>query len=93
MFMKIFYNLGLFFKGALDFKANSTSHIEYAANETMEEFLILSFGDLIGIDMPTSYYALELLPYVADDLEKWQRDSLDKKSVWEAKGASLNIDP
>lgn len=90
--MKILSNLGLFFKGALDFRGHSTKHIEYAAEETMEEFMILCFGDLIGVDMPTSYYALELLPYLADDLEKWQRNSLDKKSVWEAKGASLDMD-
>jgi len=91
--MNIIENFKLFFEGALDLKGRSTSHIEAEADETMDQFLLLCFGDLLGVDMPTSYYALELLPYLGEDLEKWQRRMLDKKSVWEAKGAALDIDP
>ncbi len=91
--MRLLNNLKLFFEGALDFKGKSFSHIESEADESMDQFLLLCYGDLLGIDTPTSYYALELLPYLAEDLEKWQLRMGDKKSVWEARGASLDIDP
>ena len=90
---KILENLKLFFEGALDFKGQSFSHIDAEADEVMDQFLLLCFGDLLGIDMPTSYYALELLPYIAEDLDSWQKRMGNKKSVWEARGDVLNFDP
>ncbi len=86
-------NFGLFFEGALDLKQHSTSHIEIEINNTEDEFLILCFGDLLGIDIPTSYYALELLPYLEESLTDWQKRMLDSKSIWEQKGGDLDVDP
>lgn len=86
-------NLKLFFEGALDLKSHSISHIQNELDDTNDEFLILCFGDLLGIDVPTSYYALELLPYLEDELEDWQKRMLDSKSVWEKKGSNLDVDP
>jgi len=86
-------NLGLFFEGALDLKGNLTDKIEVEIDNTRDEFLILCFGDLLGIDIPTSYYALEILPYLEDELTGWQERMLDSKSVWEQKGGDLDVDP
>lgn len=91
--MNFIENFRLFFEGALDMKNRATSHIEAEASETMDQFILLSFADLLGLDLPTNYYALELLPYLAEDIEKWQLRMLDKKSVWEERGATLNVDP
>lgn len=86
-------NIGLFFQGAFDMNQRSRGHIENEANDVMDQFMILCFGDYLGIDLPTSYYALELLPFLAEDLERWQGRMTSKKSVWEEKAAQLDIDP
>jgi len=86
-------NLVLFFEGALDLKVNLTDKIEVEIDNTRDEFLILCFGDLLGIDIPTSYYALEILPYLEDELIGWEERMLNSKSVWEQKGGDLDVDP
>lgn len=91
--MSFFENIKLFFEGALDMKGRSIGHIEAEASEEMDQFLLLCYSDLLGVDMPTTYYALELLPYLGEDLEKWLMRMDSKKSVWEARGAALDIDP
>ncbi|SKC65248.1 hypothetical protein SAMN02194393_01990 [Maledivibacter halophilus] len=68
-------------------------HIENEAFETMDQFMLLCFGDLLGIDLPTTYYALELLPYLGEDIVKWNMRMSDKKSIWEEKAGKLDIDP
>ena len=91
--MSFLENIKLFFEGALDLKGRSIHHIEAEADETMDQFMMLCYSDLLGIDMPTTYYALELLPYLGDELEDWMKRMDSKKSVWEARGASLDMDP
>lgn len=86
-------DIGLFFEGALDLKGKSVNMLKNDMYNTDDEFLILCFADLLGIDVPTSYYALELLPYLEDELEGWQVRMLDSKSVWEKKGGQLDMDP
>lgn len=91
--MTFFENVKLFFQGAFDMKHRSIGHIETEADEIMDQFLLLCFSDLLGIDMPTTYYSLELLPYLGDDLEDWMKRMDNKKSVWESRGAALDMDP
>jgi hypothetical protein len=86
-------NFKLFFEGALDMKGRSVSMIESEAKDEMDQFLLLCFGDFLGIDLPTNYYALEFLPYLAEELEVWRFGMNDKKSIWEAKGAMMDMDP
>lgn len=90
---EILENIKLFFIGALDVKRNAHGHIEDEASDTMDQFMILCFGDMLGIDLPTTYYALELLPYLAEDLVQWQMRMVDKKSIWEEKAGKLDIHP
>jgi hypothetical protein len=66
---EIIENLKLFIKSTFDFKENSMYHIKKEAYDEMDNFMLLCFGDLLGIPVPTSYYMLEILPYLAEDLE------------------------
>ncbi len=91
--MSFFENIKLFFEGAFDMKGKSVHHIEEEAKESVDQFMMLCFSDLLGIDLPTTYYALELLPYLGDDLENWVKRMDSKQSVWESRGAALDIDP
>lgn len=86
-------NLKLFFKGAFDMKSRSIAHIESESEENLDQFMILCFSDMLGIDLPTTYYALELLPYLGDEMEDWLKRMDNKQSVWESRGAALDIDP
>lgn len=85
-------NLRLFFKGALDFKGQSRSIIRDEANEEMDDFLLICFGEMLGLPIPVSYYTLELLPYMEEELTGWEDRMMKKKSIWEEKGARMNYD-
>ncbi len=91
--MQFLENIKLFFEGAFDFKRKSVAILENQYDQEMEEFFILCFSDLIGIDLPTSYYALELYPHFAEELAKFQEKSTKRKSVWESNAESLDFDP
>ncbi|WP_273002642.1 MULTISPECIES: hypothetical protein [Acetomicrobium] len=60
----------------------------YAANDA---FMLLLFGDLLGIPNPASYYTLELLPYLADEIEGWQQRMAIKGTVLEEKAAQFDF--
>ncbi len=90
--MSILENIKLFFVGALDFNNMSSSHLSAAYEDSLEEFFLLAFSDLIGIDFPGNYYAIELYPYLAEELMRWQIYSTTRKSVWEDKGSKLDFD-
>ncbi len=90
--MNFFEAVKLFFKGAFDLHQMSTGHLAYAYDDSLEEFMLLAFSDAIGIDLPTSYYALELYPYLIEDIMRWKKFSNSRKSVWEDKGAKLDFD-
>ncbi len=37
-------------------------------------FLLVTFGDMLGLPIMPPYYALRLLPYVAGSVGAWKRD-------------------
>lgn len=82
----------LFLKGATDFNRKSSSMMKKEANDEMDNFILLCFADYMGLPIPTSYYALELLPYIADDLENWEKRMLDRKSIWGEKWGDYELD-
>ncbi|NOZ62551.1 MAG: hypothetical protein GXO74_12840 [Calditrichaeota bacterium] len=55
------------------FKAQATGIMAQEAADLQDMFFVLCFGDLLGIPTPTSYYTLELLPYLASELETWEQ--------------------
>lgn len=92
-FKKILEGFRQFFSGAFDLRMKSVALLNSEYENELEEFFILCFSDILGIDMPTSYYALEFYPYLAEEVEKWQIRSNNRKSVWEDKGSSMGFDP
>ncbi len=91
--MKLLNGIRLFFQGAFDFERKSTGIIENTYEQELEEFMILCFSDLLGIDLPTGYYALEIYPFLADEIERWQKNSNDRASIWETMWSQLEMDP
>lgn len=91
--IEFFKNVKLFFVGAFDVKMKSVALLNYQYENELEEFFILCFSDMLGIDLPTGYYALEFYPYLAGEVEKWKIRSNDRKSVWEEKCNTIGVDP
>ncbi|MFQ6069742.1 MAG: hypothetical protein ACE5LC_04370 [Candidatus Aminicenantales bacterium] len=67
------------------FKESSTNIIRKEAFDINDNFLLLLFGDLLGLPNPFAYYALELLPFLADEIEGWERRVLGRKILTKIK--------
>lgn len=91
-FKEFMEGLKLFFQGATDFNRKSRAILLKEAHNEMDNFLLLCFADLLGLPIPTTYYTLEILPYIAEDLEGWQRRMLDRKSVWQERWGDFDLD-
>lgn len=78
-------------KGAFDFKTKSTSFLKKEAYDAHDNFLLLCFGDLLGLPLPTSYYTIELLPYLAESLETWERRMIRRNEIWQEKWAEFDF--
>ena len=44
-------------------------------------FMLVVFGDLVGLPLLPSYYSMRLLPYIIPSLETWKRSLLREKDV------------
>ncbi len=44
-------------------------------------FMVVVFGDLIGVPVLPSYYALRLVPFVVPSLETWKRKVLREREL------------
>lgn len=86
-------NIKLFLQGAFDLKSKSTAILEKEAKYEMDNFFLLCFSDFIGIPNPISYYTLEVLPYVADELDSWETRILGRKSILADKAGAYDADP
>lgn len=42
-------------------------------------FMLVTFGDMIGVPVMPPYYGLRLLPYVAGMVENWKRRTLRER--------------
>jgi hypothetical protein len=85
-------NFKLFFQGATDFNRKSQSLLMKESHNEMDDFILLCFGDILGIPIPTSYYSLELLPLIADDLDGWQRRMVSRLYIWGEKWGDFDLD-
>jgi hypothetical protein len=65
--------------------------IEKEAEDTEDAFLLACFPDAFGIPSPVSYYTTELLPYLGDEFERWERRMWDRESVLERKGQQYHF--
>jgi hypothetical protein len=50
------------------------SHLEHM-------FILIVFGDLLGIPILPPYYTLRLLPYVAPNITGWKRSMLRERDL------------
>lgn len=74
---------GLFVDGQL-------SAIRKEAFDQYDNFMLLLFSDFLGIPNPVSYYMLELLPYMVDELVPWERRIQNRKSIAAEKAAQFD---
>jgi len=65
--------------------------VEKEAEDTDDAFMFACFADAFGIPSPVSYYTVELLPYLADDFEAWERRMWDRESLLERKGEQYHV--
>ncbi|ELZ95323.1 hypothetical protein C440_09602 [Haloferax mucosum ATCC BAA-1512] len=60
--------------------------IEKQAEDHEDAFMLACFPDAFGIPSPVSYYTAELLPFLEDEFEAWERRMWDRGSLLERKG-------
>jgi len=46
-------------------------------------FVLVVFGDLLGVPVLPPYYALQLLPYIVPSIETWKRSMLRERDLTE----------
>ena len=46
-------------------------------------FMLVTFGDLVGLPLLPSYYSMRLFPYVIPAIESWKRSLLREKDLTE----------
>ncbi len=68
----VFY--GMFFYDALLMFRRERADLE-------QLFVLISFGDLIGVPILPPYYSLRLLPYVVPQIAGWKRRMLREKDL------------
>ena len=44
-------------------------------------FILIVFGDLLGVPILPPYYSLRLLPYIVPTLDMWRRSMLREKDL------------
>ncbi len=44
-------------------------------------FVLIVFGDLVGLPLLPPYYSMRLLPYVVPSIEKWKRSLLRERDL------------
>jgi hypothetical protein len=52
---------------------------------TMEHlFILITFGDLVGIPILPPYYAMRLLPFIVPEINGWRRRLLRERDIVDA---------
>ena len=65
--------------------------IEKEAEDIEDAFILACFPDAFGVPSPVSYYTAELLPYLEDEFESWERRLWDRESYIERKGQQYHF--
>jgi hypothetical protein len=79
-----------FFHGS--FVSKRMAVVRKEAFDVNDNLMLLLFGDFLGIPNPVSYYMLELLPYVMEDLVPWERRMQNRKYIVAEKAAQYDFD-
>ncbi|ESP89531.1 hypothetical protein K933_03205 [Candidatus Halobonum tyrrellensis G22] len=65
--------------------------IEKEAEDVEDTFMLACFPDAFGVPSPVSYYTAELLPYLDEELDAWERRMWDRGSLLERKGQQYHF--
>ena len=52
-------------------------------------FMLVVFGDLIGLPLLPPYHSMRLLPYIIPSIEKWKRSLLREKDLTDFVAADI----
>jgi hypothetical protein len=52
-------------------------------------FMLIVFGDLVGLPLLPPYYSMRLLPFVIPSMEKWKRSLLREKDLTDFVAADI----
>jgi hypothetical protein len=52
-------------------------------------FMLVVFGDLVGLPLLPPYYSMRLLPYIVPSVEKWKRSLLREKDLTDFVGTDI----
>jgi hypothetical protein len=58
-------------------------HAMHIRRELEGVFMVVTYGDLIGVPVLPPYYSLRLLPYVVPQIETWKREVVRRKEFWD----------
>ena len=53
--------------------------LQRSRGEVERLFVLITFGDLIGLPLLPPYYTLRLLPYIVPSLNRWKRSLLRER--------------
>jgi hypothetical protein len=53
----------------------------HARGELDQLFMLVVFGDLIGLPILPPYYSMRLLPFVVPAIERWKRSALRERDI------------
>lgn len=58
-------------------------HAVQLRHERETLFMLVTYGDMIGVPVMPPYYSLRLLPFVVPEITNWKRRVLRERDVWE----------
>lgn len=68
------------------------SEVQRERQQAGRLFLLLAFGGLLGLPIPSSYYALRVLPHVALTIGRWKRGLLRERDWSDLAGQLDGLD-
>ena len=72
-----------FFVGMAYFEIEQTARHEKLARHDL--FILLTFGNLLGVPLLPPFYSLRILPYALPAFDSWKRRMLREKDLTEVK--------
>ncbi len=74
---QVFY--GMAFHDMVRYSARQRGMMEHL-------FILISFGDLLGVPILPPYYSLRLLPFIVPDINNWRRRMLRERDITDMLG-------
>jgi hypothetical protein len=71
--------MGQFFYGMTTF--GLTVELRKDKGHINHLFMLIVFGDLVGLPLLPPYYSMRLLPYVVPDIQRWKRSVLRERDI------------